>query len=280
MSETEEKQEDKIEDEIIETEETDDVEKPAEEQTEDGFFKSTTDWIKGKMKGNSDEEDSTKQGDEDIPDAFSEAAEKEGWDAATIIKHATEGNNGKPFTNAELIEQIPHLQKQVETETKTEKTGSTEEKKQEFEELQVERQKQKDLNIWNTANKVFDEASKVFPVFGLTKDLPVFPAGENKGELIPTSPQFKARSEVFGQAIVNMQAGQNIDKSMANALYWYKGKNLEKDVERNVIKDLKKHEEQLSGSRVAKTVKKQYDSKRDEDIDYIRSLQRAQGQDV
>ena len=130
----------------------------------------------------------------------------------------------------------------------------------------------------NRANELFDNASKEFDIFGLTKDLPKYPAGKNKGSYILSSPAMKARAEVFGDALAFMSHYESpIDEAMGKALDAYKGKHLKDDVKRGVIKDLKKHERNLSGSRTSKEVKKSYDSKRDEEIDYIRNLQQAAG---
>ena len=90
----------------------------------------------------------------------------------------------------------------------------------------------------------------------------------------------KARLEVSKYADGFMGAGQSIDEAMENAMATYRGKHLTKEIERNLIKDLKRHEQKLSGSRTGKEVKKKHTDSREEMIDEIRQLQRQAGVDT
>lgn len=299
--------------------ETKESDEDKDTDSKDGVFKSMTRYIKDKLKSSSDSDDLSKDedsslADTDIPDEFSNAAESLKWSGEDIIKFASEGKNGKPFTNEELLEMVPELLAESEepdketdkesdkktTDLKSETQDSDKEtelrdqiKKELIEELGLDgvkdmvrevKEKQeldKHTALVNSANDIFDEASKTFKVFGLTKDLPKYPAGTNKGQIIFSSPAFKARAEVYDDAVALMEKRDlTIDVAMKKALNIYKGAHLEDDVRRKTIKDLKKHEKHLSGSRTSKEVKKTHQSERDEDIDYIKNLQRAAGQDV
>ncbi|HEC66926.1 MAG TPA: hypothetical protein ENI23_16750, partial [bacterium] len=198
-----------------------------------------------------------------IPDDFSTAATNAGWTDKDITEFSEE------YSNEELLEMIPTLKGEdsVETEqtsdktetksetkeTKVEDSQEDEEKKKLLDRIdaleerqgkadkQTEQQKLSELD--KRASQMFDKTSKEFKVFGKTETLPVFPAGPNKGQLIPTSPAMKARIEVWGLAYdLHKKAGMDFDNAMSVSLNAYKGKNLAKDVERNLIKDLKSRE--------------------------------------
>jgi len=98
------------------------------------------------------------------------------------------------------------------------------------------------------ATKLMDEQSKKFEIFGIYEagkpnSMPRFPVGR----LVPSSPQMKARNEVWGLALdLNEKAGMDFEQALSTSLNAFKGKNLAKDVKRNLIKDLKKSEKKLS----------------------------------
>lgn len=262
-------------DEVIETENTETQEEVQEETTEevkeevsDEEAKKSTiskigDMVKNFVSGKEEET----EGDI-IPDDFTNAALSAGWDEETIEKFSAD------YNNEELLEMIPTLKGEdsVETEqasdktdTKSETTETNGEDSQEDEEKkklldridalekaqgkideQTEEQKLSELD--KRASQIFDETFKEFEVFGKTETLPVFPAGPNKGQLVPNSPAMKARIEVWGLAYdLHSKAGMDFDNAMSVSLNAYKGKNLAKDVKRNTIKDLKDREKKLSG---------------------------------
>lgn len=253
----------------------------------------------------------------DIPDGFSEAAEALGWPGDDIIEFASKGNNGKPYSDQELKDMVPELLAELESsseedrEKKTKKPaidlktdpqseGSDKDKelreqikkeimddlgidslKEEIGKVKEDRELQDQTTQIARANELFDKASETFKVFGLTKDLPKYPSGANKGKWILSSPAFKSRAEVYGDAEVFIKhQGLDVSEAMEKALNSYKGKHLETDTKRKLVKDLKKHEKHLSGSRAGKEIKKTHGSEREEDIDYIRNLQRASGQET
>lgn len=292
----------------------------SEEDSKEGFFKSTVKYIREALKSDKDEyeskSDDASLSDTDIPDDFSTAAESLGWTGDDIIEFASKGNSGKAYTNEELKTMVPEMLSKLEEsekepkeeredddkklEKKVKLEDSDEQKelreqikkeimedlgiddlKEEIGKVKEDRESQNQSIRIDRANKLFDEASKTFEVFGLTKDLPKYPAGTNKGDFILSSPAFQARAEVFNDAEIFIEhQGLGLDEAMAKALSTYKGKHLESNTKRKLVKDLKKHEKHLSGARTSKDVKKTHGSEREEDIDYIKNLQRASGQDV
>mgnify|MGYP001571359994 CR=1 FL=1 len=249
----------------------------------------------------------------DIPDAFSDAAEKAGMAPADIIQFAD------AHSNEELLELIPALleanksedvvadkvgdiKDKVVTEVKEDKgddeatdkidpdivTAITEKISKQLEEkfgatlkdietFKAHQEEQSTLKAVETVSKKFDEAFKEFPVFGETSKLPKFPSGKLAGQLVPTNPAVKARMEVLKYADAFMKMGANIDNAMDDALATYKGKHLTKEMERKLVKDLKGRESKLSGARTGKETTKKYSDTREEIIDEIRQMQQAQG---
>lgn len=198
----------------------------------------------------------------DIPDDFTNAASKAGWTNEDIIEFTSD------YTDEQLIEMIPSL---TTDSVETEKTEEKSEKKVEKAEVKVEdsqedektkkllgriealekaqgksqedTEEQELAGRIHRAHQLFDEASKKFSVFGKTKELPKFPGGK----IVPTSPQMKARDEVWDVAALLHKSGMGFDDAMSVSLNAYTGKNLTKDVKRSIIKDLKKNEKKLSG---------------------------------
>lgn len=242
----------------------------------------------------------------DIPDAFSEAAEKSGMSKEDIIAMANK------HTDDELIEMVASLEASLENTDDNEdddkvteqddKTGDgdgneidpeliaqvTEKISKQLEEkfgttledidkFKASQEEQSIKQTVETASKIFDEASKEFPVFGKTDELPVFPSGRLKGQVIPTSPEMKARLEVLKYAAAFESNGADVDDAMANALATYKGKHLGKELERKQIRDLKNHETKLSGARIGRETKKKYADTREEIIADIARMKREAG---
>lgn len=149
-----------------------------------------------------------------------------------------------------------------------------------LDEVSKSQQFREDEHLWKTAHKKLDELSKDFPVFGLEKDLSYIPSGRLKGQPIMTDSGHKARAEVFSDITAFRQLGRSMDEAIDDALALYAGRHLKSQTERNVYRDLKKHESKISGSRTGKITQQQYASKREEQLDFIRQTQRAMGVDV
>lgn len=226
-----------------------------------------------------------------IDESFVDAALKNGWTEDQITNFASD------YTDEELEEMIPSLlasdeepdrdseDKQVSTKPQDDPQDVG--KKEDNEEIQALRDELKSLkeslgkddearrleafvDIERQANEVFDEAAKDFEIFGQTKDLPRFP----NGKLISTSPQFKARSQVYDVAVAFMKSGFQPKQAMGEALKWFKGNSLEKDVHNKVVKDLKRQEKKLSAKRQTKELPKEYKNETERKEALIENLER------
>ena len=251
------------------------------------------------------EEDGT-----DIPDSFTNACLEQGWTEEEIREFASD------LDDAALLELIPELlategEKQEKSEpaegqakqdagrtssaeVKAKAADDTAKKEATSEELAAikkelaaikesigeadkERTTKEEEVMVQTVNQVFDEASEKFEIFGKTEELLKYPAGPKKGQLVPTSPAMAARTEVWAKAAPFIQSGIPVKDAMDIALTWYKGANLEKDVQRNMIKDLKKHEKKLSAKRSGKETVKTYESEDERKADVVREGARKAG---
>lgn len=273
VKETQEVQVEETQD--VKTEQTEEVQTEQTKETEgtkteskESFVEKWTGIIKDRLSGGGGDEDTDMT---DVPDEFTKAARALNWSDEDTIKFTEE------YTNEQLIEMIPSLlgeapakaektsdkTKETKSETKTKvDTNSQEDDKltqalDRITALESERDgrseksaAEEQASFNQRASDIFDEASKDFEVFGKTDDLPKFP----DGRLIPTSPQMKARLEVYERAEQLKEAGMPGDEALELSLNAYKGANLSVETKRNVIKDLKKREETLSGKRVSHEV--------------------------
>ena len=242
------------------------------------------------------EEDGT-----DIPDAFTNACLEQGWTEEEIKEFASD------LDDAALLELIPELldkeEKQKESEpaegqakqeAKAKAADDTAKKEVANEELAAikkelavikesmgvadkERSAKEEAVLVETVNQVFDEASKEFEIFGKTDELLKYPAGPKKGQFVPTSPAMSARREVWEKAFPFVQSGIPTKDAMEIALTWYKGAHLEKDVQRNLIKDLKKHETKLSAKRSGKETVRTFESEEERQAEVVREAARKAG---
>ena len=256
--------------------------------------------IKREVLGEPEPKESEKEGD-DTPDAFTNACLKQGWSEEEIKEFASD------LDDAALLSLIPEMldkdEKQKESEpgkdqakqeVKAKATDDTAKKEPTNEELTLvkkelaeikkqigEASKDRDAKdeevMIQTVNQVFDEANKNFEIFGKTDELLKYPAGPKKGQLVPTSPAMVARSEVWDKAVPFIEKGIPVKDAMDIALTWYKGAHLEKDVQRNMIKDLKKHEKKLSAKRSGKETVKTYESEEERRADVVREAARKVG---
>ncbi len=256
--------------------------------------------IKREVLGQPDPKEKEEDG-KDIPDAFTNACLKQGWSEAEIKEFASD------LDDAALLSLIPELldtdgeqkeselgKDQAKQEAKakatdgTAKTEPTNEElaivkkelaeiKKQIGEAQKERDTREEAATVQTVNQVFDEVSKEFKIFGKTEELLKYPAGPKKGQLVPTSPAMVARSEVWDKAVPFIESGIPVKDAMDIALTWYKGKNLAKDVQRNMIKDLKKHEKKLSAKRSGKETVKTYESEEERQAEVVREAARKLG---
>ena len=288
-----EKEEEKLEVKV------DDVPNSSGEKEESGAEVVTK--IKREVLGEPDPKEKEEEGD-GIPDAFTNACLEQGWTEDEIREFASD------LDDAALLELIPELlntegekqeksepgEVQAKQEAKAKAADDTAKKEATNEELAAikkelaaikesigeadkERTTKEEEAMVQTVNQVFDEASEKFEIFGKTEELLKYPAGPKKGQLVPTSPAMTARTEVWAKAAPFIQSGIPVKDAMEIALTWYKGANLEKDVQRNMIKDLKKHEKKLSAKRSGKETVKTYESEEERQAEVVREAARKLG---
>ncbi len=295
----------------LEKEETSQDAEQQEETEKKGFFAELKEKFWGKEeKKEEDKEDDKKEDkqeeiEEDIPDEFTQAALKAGWTEQDIVEFA--GN----YDNKRLVALIPYLATEEKKEEKPVKEEKKEEvKKEEYkpptnmEELiqqvtkvvdakyqekfaetekklsayEQERSVKEQQRYIDTANGFFDRAAKDFPVFGKTEELLTFPQGTpNAGQLVPSGPAFEARDAVWKTATAFYKMGESWENSLKEALDWYKGKQMEKEIHQKVIKDLKSNEKRLSPKRTEHKMEKRYANEQEEKVDVILNAARSAG---
>jgi hypothetical protein len=268
--------------------------KESETEITDGPSEGILSKIKSLMTG---KEEPVSKEETDIPDDFTQAAQAAGWSDEDIVEFASQLNDDGEFvySDEDLKEMISFLydeEEVVEDKVETKVEDKKEEKKDEKEnpelaalkaEIDSLKEALKDVNQSKEENKIssmgdfaeefLDEMSEDFPIFGKGKELPKFP----DGRLIPSSPQYKARAEVLGYALKLHSGGSDWDDALVNAFNLYKGKNLEKDIERSVIKRLKADAEKLSPDRYNKVTEKTYQDETEREADVVRKAMEATG---
>ena len=237
----------------------------------------------------------------DIPDAFTNACLEQGWTKEEITEFASD------LDDAALLELIPEIsvteekqeksepgKVQAKQEVKAEAADGTAKNEPTNEELAIvkkelaeikkqigeatkERTAKDEAILVDTVNQVFDEASKDFKIFGKTEELLKYPAGPKKGQFVPMSTAMVARKEVWEKAFPFIQSGIPTKDAMEIALTWYKGAHLEKDVQRNLIKDLKKQSTKLSAKRSGKETVKVFESEEERQAEVVIEAARKAG---
>ena len=227
---------------------------------------------------------------EAISEKFIAAASQLGWSDDEIERFAAD------YTDEDLEEMIPFLageeleqekeapaeeEEKPSPEKKLEDNAIVQELRKEIADLKKEvgadKQFRQELDIITSVNTAFDKAAEEFEVFGKTEELPKFPAGPRKGQIIPTSPAVKARNQVWDIANTLMAGGMSVGDAMDEAMHGYKGRNLEKDVQRKMIKGLKRKETKLSAKRMGKETVKTYTDEDEEKADVVRKAARKRG---
>ena len=274
--------------------ETENTEQEEETESKESVVEKIKDKISSFFGGGAEEEEEV-----ELPIGFAEATHELGWDDDEIIEFA------KDYSLEELEEMIPFLigedseesdetsEQDKDTKDKEVPEKKTDKKKDEdsqederiqklldrIEALEKAQGKSKEaekeqetVNLVNRASQMFDEASEELEVFGKTEDLPKFP----DGSIIPSSPQMKARSQVWETAWLLKEAGMDFDKAMSISLNSYKGENLKKEIHKKVIKDLKNKEKRLGGKRTShETVTESLSGP-----DVIRQVARKHGKEI
>lgn len=228
-----------------------------------------------------------------VPENFTKAALLAGFTIDDISTFAAD------YSDEELLDMIPHLagdsdsdeseqpvqsaKDDVQKPQKDEISQDDESTKklqaridaleQRLGEKDRQTEEQKFAGVVHRANQILDDASKEFEILGMTEKLPKFP----DGRIVPSSPQVKARNEIWGLAYTLYNGGMGIDDAMKISLNAYKGKNLVADVKRNVIKDLKKNEQRLSAKHSSHESAPKLP---DTGVDVIKDVLRKHGREV
>jgi len=254
----------------------------------DGPSESILQKIKNKLTGNKEKEETSKE--EAIPDNFSAAARDAGWSDEDIVEFASGYKNeeledmiqflvdGEEVEEDEEVEEKPKEEvKEVKEEKKDDEVAKLRAEldsiKKALEEGKATEKKNETKAMGDQAESFLDKASESFEVFGKAKELPKFP----DGRLIPNSPQYKARAELLGHALKFYTMGEGWPSALENALTMYKGKHLEKDIERRVIQNLKRNSKKLSPDRQGKITEKKYVDETAREADVVVQAARKAG---
>lgn len=297
LNQTEEVQEETVEEET--SPEIEETPQETEEKEKEGLFAKLKNIVSG---GKEEQEEEAVE--EDIDSAFTEAARKAGWSDDQIVKVAA------GLTNEQLRQAIPSISSAEPEEIKEEEkeelsvpddiddklkpfvqqiTEALDAKYQEEinslkESLgQVEQDKfiKEHVNRANSADSFFDKVSEDFPVFGKTEELMRFPDGTpNAGQVVPVGQAFEARNEVWKTACMFENTGMPFKEALTEAFNWFKGRGMEKEIHKQVVKDLKRNEQRLSPRRSSKETAKKYGSASEEAADVVLQAARAAGVNV
>lgn len=279
-------------------------EKEPEVESKESFITKLKNKFLGTKEGLEESGDSTS--DEDIPDEFTSAAKKAGWDNETIIEIASKLNNEElmKVIPTLLVEETEEEKEEVKEEIKEETTVKVEGKEidikaleeslekrleakyqEKFRELEERFSQQEqdrsidtELSIVKETDDFFDGVSKSFPVFGKTEELLRYPEGTSKaGDVIPVGPAFEARNAVWKTAMAFSKLGMDWKDSLGEALDWYKGKNGEKEIRSKVLKELKSNEKHLSARRTSQQTQKKFENEADEKESVVLEAARKAG---
>jgi len=121
----------------------------------------------------------------------------------------------------------------------------------------------------NTFNTLLDGESKNYPEFGQWDKVPINPDGSPD----MNSPIIEARLRMWNVAKA-LQEGMGLTMSAAaeEAVKWYKGQSLEKDVKRKVVKDLAKRAKKFSPRPSNKKTKKVFSNPDEKDLEATRNV--------
>lgn len=274
--------------------------------------------LMNKVLGKKDEQPNTgtpesNELEDDISENFENAARTAGWSDKQIIDLANK------YSNADLEQLIPFIAGKKEEDKKPAEVKPEEKKAEEkkfvdtlniddkalksylekieksidakyqekfgkieqgLKTAEQDRSNRESQQYQTTADTFFDKASKEFPVFGTTDKLMRFPEGTPQaGQVIPMGESFEARNAVWKAAMAFHAMGEKWETSLDEALVWYKGKNMEKDVRSKVLKDLKSKESKLSPKRSERKVNVKKSSPEEEKDETISDLMKRAGID-
>ncbi len=270
---------------------------------------------KKESKDSSDDSSDSDDVEDDIDDSFTDAARKAGWTDEDIITFAGQYSNEQliklipSLLSKGVKESVKEDEKDDDKEGQKEKvvkddlkiddeilkpylekiTKNLEAQYQEKikgieERLNVvdkDRSEKEGRRYQTTADSFFDGISKEFAVFGKTEELPRYPKGTPQaGQIVPAGEAFEARNAVWGTAIAFHKTGMEWEDSLKEALDWYKGKTMEKEVRSKMLKDLKKNEKRVSPKRSEHSPTRKFTNEADAKSAMISDIARQSGIDM
>ncbi len=253
---------------------------------------------------------------QDIPDNFTNAALEAGWSEEDIADFASDYTDeelteliGSLFLDDESDEEGEDTgeegeEEEEESTSDTDGSDEIDEKiqailakqkeeltasfrkeidslKEGLSEVEKEKQVKEIQNIGRTTDEFFDKLASEYPVFGKTEELAVFPKGTpQEGQIVPIGEAYQARNEVFQTAWKFHQMGSGWSDALNDAWYLYRGKNMEKELQTKLVKDLKRSEKRLSPKRTSKNTTKSFANETDEKVSVVQEAARKSGMSV
>jgi len=194
-----------------------------------------------------------------------EAGEKELLDSKALLELA----EGDAKVAAALKRAIEPLAKRLESVDSV-----AEEMKKTLSTKQQELQMEEAIRNYETAMEMFDNSG--ISALGKLEDIPTYPDGTP----VTTHPAFQEREKVWDVANAFYARGGTFKEAIKNALQWYKGSNLEKDIQDKVIKDLKKQEKRVMPKRQSATAGKTYANEEERKADIINEALRKYNKEL
>lgn len=240
---------------------------------------------------------------EDIDDGLVESARKRGWTDERILKYATddpqvladihslmqfslkkkepEETTTKKEASAKKIEYSADQIKQLNEaygegyfenvlkpiidshNDMAEQVAKTDSVIGQFKEDKTVERNQRDEQIFN---EYLDEQSEKFPVLGQWKNVPLLPDGsaDINSEMVKERVKLWTTSKAFRDSGLSMQ------RAVKEAFDWYKGKTQERNVKKQVIKDLNKRKKKFTPRPTNKKVQKKFTTPKEKGLDIIR----------
>lgn len=287
-----------LEDDKIESKESDEAEKPETKEVDEQKSKEV------------ESPDSEPSGDEiieeEIPYHLVQSARELGWSDETIVKIA---ENDISILEDVYNKSKPELKKEVEKEKPTEipkvviEDAVLKKWREDFGDDAVDKvikpllDAQNKLNeqvntlqgnlnqqkvadqqnnlakLFNQFNSVLDNLSKDYPEFGTYEKMPK----KQDGSPLQDSPEFKVRSKIYDTMNMFLRNGYPEDKAIREAIDWYSGKQGEKRAERKLVTELNDQKKKFSPKPTAKKGTKVYHTVDEKKAGIIAEAKKAAG---
>jgi uncharacterized protein YggU (UPF0235/DUF167 family) len=148
--------------------------------------------------------------------------------------------------------------------------------KKDFGDIQSNNQRTAKITQYNVANEMFDKVAETMPSIGTTAELPKYP----NGDLVQTSPEFKARDKIYTRAVNLTKFGMSFRDAMNDSFQWYRGGLVEQELEGNILKKIKKNEKRLSPKGTGKKMTTKYASEQERRAAIVNDIARKHGSEL